>query len=1112
MKFKLKPLAYLTMLAISNSIMPAFAADAVSLPVTSAYPDALKDQLPDFEHAAGNGVTFDGPASTYTGTTPPAPTLDVNTTEKNTLINWGGRGFDVGADATVNFRPGLSGTAILNYDTSGNMSIVNGAVNANGAKLFLVNPDGISDTSGSFTALISNDAENVTLGTDGRLRIKNSGDRIYGAVSGSVDTSQDLTVDLVNGDGINASNMILGGDNTTINITNPDSGSNLISNTEFAANSTTITASEGSSATLRLEKTTGENLTINNFDTTTVAGETDLSNVTVNNSSVLATFSSDSATGKLTDVAVNNGSVNLTQTGGTLIIDGMQHNSYLGNFEASVQGGAVLDIRNSRVNLNSDGDIEDTDSLPAGVEEREIENSALFSTDTGGGTINLTNSAIIAEGSIYFEDNLKVGTLNLKDTDLLVPEGNVLITPGTKITMGDGFALDSDFDPSGYTRGVIVVNTAKTEGIIDSGKQYYQAGDDYSEFSSDKTITLSFNQINASGGGAMENRSEFESVATTPSAPSDVPNSGNGQEIDPPVVNIPQTPDDGSNTTPGGDETEVDPDTDQDGDSGTSPGNGGDTSNPGDSSTTPGTGGSETTPGSGDTGTGTGTGTGPTDGGSTDPDNGDTGTTPGTDPNDGTDTGTNPDDGSSTDPDDGNTGTTPGTDPDDGTDNGNTDTDPSEGGSTDPDNGGTDAPGTDPDDGSSTDPDDGGTGTTPGADPDDGSDSGDTGTDPSDNGSTDPNNGGTGTTPGTDPDDGSTDPDGGENNPGGSETTPGTGETDTDAGGNGSGTTPGTNPGDGSNEEGSEPGSTDPSTDPDDGSTTVPGGDGTETTPGTGGEGSDGNTDTGTGPVDGGSTDPDDGTPGTTPGSDNGSTTEPGEGGADTSPGTTPPEGTGGTDEGNTGSEGTPGTDPVEDGTAAPGAGGTETTPGGNAGSESGGVSDEGGSTSPGTSPDQGAGGGGAGDNTGSESNSGGESGSTPGSDSGGTEGSNPGAGGTDSPATDSGSENGGNSGTADPDQSGNDGSGSATQPGGSDGNSSGPGENGTTAPGESSDDNSSPESSNDDIINGESGDPLIDQLLESPEEKQSSLDEQGKECENPESSQDGNCEQAEAK
>lgn len=450
MKFKLKPLAYLTMLAISNSIMPAFAADDVSLPVTSAYPDGLKDQLPDFEHAAGNGVTFDGPASTYTGTTPPTPTLDVNTTEKNTLINWGGRGFDVGADATVNFRPGLSGTAILNYDTSGNMSIVNGAVNANGAKLFLVNPDGISDTSGSFTALISNDAENVTLGTDGRLRIKNSGDRIYGAVSGSVDTSQDLTVDLVNGDGINTSNMILGGDNTTINITNHDAGSNLISNTEFAAKGTTITASEGSSATLRLEKTTGGNLTINNFDTTTVAGETDLSSVTVNNSSALSTFSSDSATGKLTDLAVNNGSVDLTQTSGTLIIDGMQHNSYLGNFEASVQGGAVLDIRNSRVNLNSDGDIEDTDSLPAGVEEREIENSALFSTDAGGGTINLTNSAIIAEGSIYFEDNLKVGTLNLKDTDLLVPEGNVLITPGTKITMGDGFALDSDFDPSGY--------------------------------------------------------------------------------------------------------------------------------------------------------------------------------------------------------------------------------------------------------------------------------------------------------------------------------------------------------------------------------------------------------------------------------------------------------------------------------------------------------------------------------------------------------------------------------------------------------------------------------------------------------------------------------------
>lgn len=1073
MKFKLKPLAYLTMLAISNSIMPAFAADDVSLPVTSAYPDALKDQLPDFEHAAGNGVTFDGPASTYTGTTPPAPTLDVNTTEKNTLINWGGRGFDVGADATVNFRPGQSGTAILNYDTSGNMSIVNGAVNANGAKLFLVNPDGISDTSGSFTALISNDAENVTLGTDGRLRIKNSGDRIYGGVSGSVDTGQDLTVDLVNGDGINTSNMILGGDNTRINITNPDTGSNLISNTEFAANSTTITASEGSSATLRLEKTTGGNLTINNFDTTTVAGETDLSKVTVNNSSVLSTFSSDSATGKLTDVAVNNGSVDLNQTGGTLIIDGMQHNSYLGNFEASVQGGAVLDIRNSRVNLNSDGDIEDNESLPAGVEEREIENSALFSTDTGGGTINLTNSAIIAEGSIYFEDNLKVGTLNLKDTDLLVPEGNVLITPGTKITMGDGFALDSDFNPDGYTRGVIVVDTAKTEGTIDAGKQYYQAGDDYSEYSSDKTITLSFNQINASGGGAMENRSEFESAATAPSAPSDVPNSGGGQEIDPPVVDIPETPDDGSNTTPGGGETEVDPDTDQGGDSGTSPDDGGGTTTPGDNDTTPGTGGSETPPGSG----GTETGTGPTDGGATDPD-------------------------------DGNTGTTPGTDPGEGTDTGNTGTNPSEGGSTDPDNGGTDTPGTDPDDGSSTDPDDDGTGTTPGTDPNSGSDSGNTDTDPSDNGSTDPDDGGTGTTPGTNPDDGSTDPEGGEGNSGGGETTPGTGETDTDPEEGGSGTTPGTNPGDGSSEEGTNPGSTDP----DGGGTTVPGGDGTETIPGGGGEGSDDNPDTGTGPVDGGSTDPDDGTPGTTPDTDNGSTTEPGTGGTDTSPGTTPPEGTGGNDESDTDPDGTPGTDPVEDGTAAPGAGGTETPPGGETGSESGGGADEGGSTSPGTNPDQGTGGGGSGGDTGSGTNPGGDSGSTPGSGSGGSGSGDHGTGGTDTPATDSGSESGGNSGTPEPDQSGNEGSGPATQPGGSDGNSPGSGGNGTTTPGQSSDDHDSPESSNDDVINGDESDPLIDQLLESPEEKQSTLDEQGRECEDPESSQHGSCEQAEAK
>ena len=758
MKFKLKPLAYLVMLAISNAVAPAYAVDEIPLPIESAYPDALKDQLPDFEHAAGNGVTFEGPGSTFTGTTPPAPTLDVNTTEKNTLINWGGRGFDVGADATVNFNPGVSGTSVLNYDSTGSMSIVNGAVNANGAKLFLVNPDGISDTSGSFTALIANDAENVTLGTDGRLRIKNAGERIYGPVSGQVDTSQDINVDLVGGSSGNSSNVILGGDNTRINISNPSSGANLISNTKFAANKTTISASEQSSASLRLENTSGGNLTINNFKDTIVSGKTNLDGVTVNNPSALSTFSSDSATGSLRNIDVNNGSVDLTQTGGVLIIDGMKHDSYIGNFEASVSGGAVLDIRNSVINLNSDGGLEDSDDLPAGVEDQEIDNSALFSTDTGGGTVSLTNSAIIAEGSIYFEDNLKVGTLNLTNTDLLVPEGNVMVTPGTKIIMENGFALDSDFNPNGFTRGVIVIDATKVEGTIDSGKQYFLPDDDYGEYSSDKQIVLGFNQIKASGGGAMENRQEFSDVASQPGAPSDIPSTGGGQEEDPPVVDIPEIPDDGSN--PGNPGTE--PGSGGETDPGTEPGDGGET----DPGTDPGDGG-ETDPGANPgNGGGTDPGTEPGDGGETDPgtEPGNGGETdPGTEPGDGTDPGTDPGNGGETDtgtePGDGGE-TDPGTEPGDGGET-NPGTEPGDGGETDPGtepgNGGETDPGTDPGNGGETDP---------GAEPGNGGET-DQGTEPGNGGGTDPGTepgDGGGTNPGAEPGEGgSTTP--GDNNP-----------------------------------------------------------------------------------------------------------------------------------------------------------------------------------------------------------------------------------------------------------------------------------------------------------------------------------------------------------
>lgn len=67
---------------------------------------------------------------------------------QNAVIQWGG-GFNVGANATVNFD--YSGTGnfnTLNYDASGNMSQIYGAINANNnGNIYIVNPAGVEISS-----------------------------------------------------------------------------------------------------------------------------------------------------------------------------------------------------------------------------------------------------------------------------------------------------------------------------------------------------------------------------------------------------------------------------------------------------------------------------------------------------------------------------------------------------------------------------------------------------------------------------------------------------------------------------------------------------------------------------------------------------------------------------------------------------------------------------------------------------------------------------------------------------------------------------------------------------------------------------------------------------
>lgn len=66
---------------------------------------------------------------------------------QNAVIQWGG-GFNVGANATVNFKGPESGYNTLNYDASGNMSQIYGAINANNnGNIYIVNPAGVEISS-----------------------------------------------------------------------------------------------------------------------------------------------------------------------------------------------------------------------------------------------------------------------------------------------------------------------------------------------------------------------------------------------------------------------------------------------------------------------------------------------------------------------------------------------------------------------------------------------------------------------------------------------------------------------------------------------------------------------------------------------------------------------------------------------------------------------------------------------------------------------------------------------------------------------------------------------------------------------------------------------------
>lgn len=93
--------------------------------------------LPDFVtpgHSAGNNSS-----------------VTITQHSQNAVIQWD-KGFNVGANATVNFEKGenYSGTGnfnTLNYDASGNMSQIYGAINAQEGNIYIVNPAGVEISS-----------------------------------------------------------------------------------------------------------------------------------------------------------------------------------------------------------------------------------------------------------------------------------------------------------------------------------------------------------------------------------------------------------------------------------------------------------------------------------------------------------------------------------------------------------------------------------------------------------------------------------------------------------------------------------------------------------------------------------------------------------------------------------------------------------------------------------------------------------------------------------------------------------------------------------------------------------------------------------------------------
>ncbi len=175
---------------------------AIALAITSPVAFALDPAaLPDVGNAL---VTYGDAVFSQGGNTLTVDTKGSSGLNGNTVIQWGGVGFNVGSGASVTFDAKSADSIILNHDISGDVSRIHGDINAPVGNIVLVNANGIEHTGGGQASLTLIQARAIndtdTFGLDrvgNRVFIDNDFD--YGTPTSVISNVEGMTKGTANG-------------------------------------------------------------------------------------------------------------------------------------------------------------------------------------------------------------------------------------------------------------------------------------------------------------------------------------------------------------------------------------------------------------------------------------------------------------------------------------------------------------------------------------------------------------------------------------------------------------------------------------------------------------------------------------------------------------------------------------------------------------------------------------------------------------------------------------------------------------------------------------------------------------------------------------------------